>query len=659
MENHTLTALNAVKNKGNLSQTEKNRYWKYFVNRTDVYIEQMPNGSYKKQTGDLTPEILFGESTIAGYHLNSDNEIKWICFDIDVDKKVYSKPDFNLELLLPRLQEQAIAISTELKRMGMPYYTEFSGKKGYHIWIFLERPVKASIVRRHFESLLSYKKLYPDEINIEFFPKQDSITPGGYGNFVKPPLQKHQVTGQYSYFVDEEFGPINGLPEFETYTITPQNKQALKSFENEFRERTRQVIEDDDSPKLDFSDCRADEIKYLSSAVEFLRLKIQDRGTWIKCGLALSSLGEKGRDYFLRLSDNPNYPEDTADRINWQYDELLRNKKGRLNLSSIFYEAKSLGYEYPELEERPSKDENPYDTIVEMFNQDDQRDPNKLLGFPLKKFKSLAENVDGIQPGFYLLGAESNVGKTAVLTNLCLDALETNPDLQVMYFSLDDSLKYTIYRFLGILTGMGINEVKKPKLKPSLQPFLNSKRKVLLDYIKDNRLMLKDIESVSHIDQLENEIRKAKDLNNLIVFIDGLYNLEVSESNTIREENIERARKVKFLVDVYRVPIFTTGELRKKTQDQGKDKAPTIHDLMESSKYAYNANIVWMLYGKSEELRSSMPELTLEYAKNKLSSFKGIQKLIFERGTGTMNEQPLLANTLNKIASAPGSGEDI
>ena len=294
-----------------------------------------------------------------------------------------------------------------------------------------------------------------------------------------------------------------------------------------------------------------------------------------------------------------------------------------------------------------------------MFDQDDNRDPNKLLGFPLTKFRNLAENIDGIQPGFYLLGAESNVGKTAVLTNLCLDAMETNPDLQVIYFSLDDSLRYTIYRFLGILTSMGINEVKKPKLKPSLQPFLNSKRKVLLDYIKNGRLILKDIESVNHIDQLESEIKKAEDLNNLVVFIDGLYNLEVSESNTIREENIERARKVKYLVDVYRVPIFTTGELRKKTQDQGKDKAPTIHDLMESSKYAYNANIVWMLYGKSEDLRSSMPELTLEYAKNKLSSFKGIQKLIFERGTGTMNEQPLLANTLSKIASAPGSGEDI
>ena len=43
----------------------------------------------------------------------------------------------------------------------------------------------------------------------------------------------------------------------------------------------------------------------------------------------------------------------------------------------------------------------------------------------MKKFKQLAEHISGVQPGFYLLGAETNVGKTAVLSNLCLDILET------------------------------------------------------------------------------------------------------------------------------------------------------------------------------------------------------------------------------------------
>ena len=75
-----------------------------------------------------------------------------------------------------------------------------------------------------------------------------------------------------------------------------------------------------------------------------------------------------------------------------------------------------------------------------------------------------------------------------------------------------------------------------------------------------------------------------------------------------------------------------------------------MHDIMESSKYAYNANIVWMLYGKSDDLKSSKPELTLEYAKNKLSAYKGEQKLIFERAKGQMKESAIM-DVLNNLGN--------
>ena len=67
---------------------------------------------------------------------------------------------------------------------------------------------------------------------------------------------------------------------------------------------------------------------------------------------------------------------------------------------------------------------------------------------------------------FITLAAESNIGKTAVFTNLALDLLETNPDVTVMYFSLDDSRRYTAYRFLSILSQLHINKIQKPKIDP-------------------------------------------------------------------------------------------------------------------------------------------------------------------------------------------------
>lgn len=300
------------------------------------------------------------------------------------------------------------------------------------------------------------------------------------------------------------------------------------------------------------------------------------------------------------------------------------------------------------------KKDEPVQTVIpfykgfeEQFLLDDTRDPNKLLGFPLTKFKELAGHVDGLQRGFYLLGAESNVGKTAVLTNMCLDVLETNPDVTVVYFSLDDSRKYTAYRFLSIMTQLGINETHKQQTDPVKQLLLESGRKDILDLARSGRLIVKDTSEVCTIDELKAVIKDIPHKSKLVVIIDGLYNLEVGErfKGGIREENIERTRQLKLLVDTYGIPILTTGELRKKAKDEGKDKAPTVHDLMETGKFAYNANVVWLLYSKAADLSSDEPILTLEYVKNKLSDYKGVQFLSFKWATGTKKEVRILLPT--------------
>jgi len=60
---------------------------------------------------------------------------------------------------------------------------------------------------------------------------------------------------------------------------------------------------------------------------------------------------------------------------------------------------------------------------------------------------------------------------------------------------------------------------------------------------------------------------------------------------------------------------------------------------LETGKFAYNANLVWLLYSNTqEELKQDEPLLTLEYVKNKLSDFRGNQTLTFKRATGTMEE---------------------
>ena len=141
------------------------------------------------------------------------------------------------------------------------------------------------------------------------------------------------------------------------------------------------------------------------------------------------------------------------------------------------------------------------------------------------------------------------------------------------------------------------------------------------------------------MDDIENQIINIGS-KNLVVFIDGLYNLQSdNKKDGIRVENIERAQGVKALVDVYQVPIICTGELRKKPAEGKKDKAPTTHDIMETGKFGYNANVVWLLSNSKLPLPTENElYLAMHYSKNKLSHFKGTQTLKFVKGKGIVEE---------------------
>ena len=274
------------------------------------------------------------------------------------------------------------------------------------------------------------------------------------------------------------------------------------------------------------------------------------------------------------------------------------------------------------------------------YQRDSRREKGELLGYKLNKFKEIANKLEGIQPGFYIIGGETDIGKTAFATNLFLDLLDSNSKTKGIYFSLDDNKDVITGRLVSILTRFEINEVKRKQESVAKGKKIVEVYEKLKDYARNGRLDIKDLSEINHINNLETEIRKRAG-DNLFVAIDGLYNLEIGKSYSgIREENIERAQKVKSLVDIYRLPIICTGELRKRTPSQSQKKTPTRDDLMETGKFAYNATVIWLLYPENIEQFEETPEpmLRLKFEKNKLSSFTGCQKLKFIKAKGIIKE---------------------
>jgi hypothetical protein len=199
--------------------------------RYDVYAVQYAKGYYPV-TAPLDPKLYQDNATTIGaYLLDANNLVKLAIIDIDVNKEAYTKAPIATftEILIKQTQQIASVLDTA----GISYSTEYSGFKGYHLLIFFDKPVEAAVVRRKLHELEKDFVLVDDDLHWEIFPKQDKVPEGKYGNLIKLPLQKHQVSGKHSHFVDKEFKeilptifPINSIDVLETEPIKSEPEKV-------------------------------------------------------------------------------------------------------------------------------------------------------------------------------------------------------------------------------------------------------------------------------------------------------------------------------------------------------------------------------------------------------------------------------------------------
>jgi len=167
------------------------------INRDDVYAEQDVNGRYFKVPGKITPELLKnhidGKITIGTYTLDTNNFVKWMCFDVDAHVNDDDTDDDIIEKQTKADYEKEL-LCNFLNRCSVPYILEASGTPhSYHIWIFL-KPVEAIKARELGKAILKecgIKKM-------EVFPKQTKISKNSYGNLVKLPFATHRKNGNKS-----------------------------------------------------------------------------------------------------------------------------------------------------------------------------------------------------------------------------------------------------------------------------------------------------------------------------------------------------------------------------------------------------------------------------------------------------------------------------
>jgi DNA primase len=288
--------------------------------------------------------------------------------------------------------------------------------------------------------------------------------------------------------------------------------------------------------------------------------------------------------------------------------------------------------------------ENLDDFLLEKRGRDSQRVAGERIGYQLTDFAEIDTVLSGLQSGLYIIAADPNIGKTALMVSLMIDVLKSNEDVSCAFYSMDDSRETIVNRMLAHLTDMKINDVR---FKPSgLQDeqVLDAAYSVLAGWYQQGRLEIRESTAFLTMARIQNEIQMHPNRENLVVFIDGLYNVPLDEDHgsngSIRTENIDRANQVKMLVKLFAIPVIATAEFRKQGRDESSEgkKTRTINDIMETGKYGYNADLVILLTPKdlNNYMSQDTPIIKAVFGKNKLESFKGTMEFRFIRAKSVM-----------------------
>jgi len=109
-------------------------------------------------------------------------------------------------------QEDAAAILQTCHRMNLPVALERSRSgNGGHIWLFFEEAVPATLARRLGSHILTETMERRPDMGLDsydrFFPNQDTLPQGGFGNLIALPLQKQPRELGNSVFLDEQYVP--------------------------------------------------------------------------------------------------------------------------------------------------------------------------------------------------------------------------------------------------------------------------------------------------------------------------------------------------------------------------------------------------------------------------------------------------------------------
>ena len=155
-----------------------------------------PHQAFLQVTDDAIEAHLRGCHTIGVYPMLPDDTCRFLA--VDFDKEAWQR---DAGAFLAACRSKGVPAALERSRSG----------NGGHVWIFFDKPMPASLARRVGAHLLTESMEHRPDIGFEsydrFFPNQDTMPAGGFGNLIALPLQHGPRESGNSVFIDDRFEP--------------------------------------------------------------------------------------------------------------------------------------------------------------------------------------------------------------------------------------------------------------------------------------------------------------------------------------------------------------------------------------------------------------------------------------------------------------------
>lgn len=316
---------------------EIGEYMEYFVGREDLYTVDTLSHDGRRKVEDklspLTPEVvkehLQGNETVGTYIQRSNATVKYLIMDIDISKRVLLKQpeEALLGMYLEKAFQAAVKMVKELQHMGLNGHIEFSGYRGYHVWIFFEEwiPVRYALLLSDVIADFMAPELKDGDIQIEYFPNKTRMIKGRRGQCIKMPMGLHPVSQKRSMFFDEDFKPYrkqqDALHDLVKCSVKSVKKAISANMSAPEKENHSSVEVDSD---LEGFGPMSESVQVVLSSCNLIRYLCQKARTTHYLGhferltilYVFGHLGEEGKEFVHKvMSFTLNYSHQTTQRF--------------------------------------------------------------------------------------------------------------------------------------------------------------------------------------------------------------------------------------------------------------------------------------------------------------------------------------------------------